>query len=107
MDRVTRITFEDNGQDFTHWDVHPETGKVLDCQPFQYDFWCDGKRHVDLGCAFPGASLRLADTAHQSAHEAWTGVLRHKVKSVEDVPADWLHLKNAGLPYEESKAGAA
>lgn len=35
----TLIAFEDHGQDFLYWTVD-ETGKVVDCQPFQAFLWC-------------------------------------------------------------------
>lgn len=88
---ILRIHFQDSGQDFTHWDVDPKTGLVVDCQPFQYSFWCDGKRRVkDIMLLGPGRKLRLSDG----------GVLKHTIERVEVVPADWLHMQNlakAGL----------
>jgi hypothetical protein len=33
------IFFEDCGQDFLYWLVEVETGKVIDCGPFQYSVW--------------------------------------------------------------------
>lgn len=92
---VLRIQFEDNGQDFLHWDVHPDTGKVLDCQPFQYSIWCDGRRHVDLTSAEPGKSLRLYDDADLKEAGVVSGILKHRVAAVTSVPADDLHQKNA------------
>ena len=97
MDTVIRITFEDSGQDFTRWDVHPETGKVLDCQPFQYQIWCDGKNHVQLATVTAGEFLFFGDDTESRQ-------LKHRIAQVETVPADWLHLKNAGLPYERPAA---
>ena len=97
MQSVIRITFEDNGQDFTHWDVHPETGKVLDCQPFQYRIWCNGKNHVQLANAKVGGLLFFGDASE-------TRQLKHRITQIETVPSDWLHLKNAGLPYERPAA---
>jgi len=35
----TLIQFEDHGQDFLWW-VVDETGKVIDCGPFQASVWC-------------------------------------------------------------------
>lgn len=43
-----KIHFADNGQDFTEWEIDPETGKVLDCLPFQAWLWANGERHVEL-----------------------------------------------------------
>jgi len=33
-----KIMFEDHGQDFIYWQLD-ETGKVIDCQPFQQWLW--------------------------------------------------------------------
>jgi hypothetical protein len=33
------IFFEDGGQDFLYWLVEVETGKVIDCGPFQCSVW--------------------------------------------------------------------
>ena len=102
MDTVIRITFEDNGQDFTHWDVHRETGKVLDCQPFQYHTWCDGENHVQLSTVAVGEFLSFCRDSF--GHDIDARQLKHRVAQLETVPADWLHLKNAGLPYERPDA---
>ncbi len=32
------IELEDHGQDFLEWDID-DTGKVVDCRPFQADVW--------------------------------------------------------------------
>ena len=40
--KIFRIHFEDHGQDFLTWDVNIETGKVVDCAPFQSSIWCGG-----------------------------------------------------------------
>ena len=104
MDTVTRISFADNGQDFTHWDVHPKTGLILDCQPFQYHVWCDGKRHVDLTTAVTGGYLRITDSDDLVKVGVWSGVVKHQIKAVETVPADWLHLKNAGFEFKRPAA---
>jgi hypothetical protein len=38
MANLTRIHFEDHGQDFLWWDVNPK-GAVVDCGPFQASVW--------------------------------------------------------------------
>tara|TARA_R110002012_G_C11535094_1_gene600906 strand:+ start:694 stop:939 length:246 start_codon:yes stop_codon:yes gene_type:complete len=45
MDKVTRIHFEDHGQDFLWWDIDAQ-GKVIDCGPFQASVWVGSR--VDL-----------------------------------------------------------
>lgn len=35
---LTKIHFQDKGQDFTEWTVNDE-GVVVDCQPFQASVW--------------------------------------------------------------------
>lgn len=50
---ITTIEFEDKGQDFLEWDLDDETGKVLDCRPFQARIWCkfyvDEPKHLKVG----------------------------------------------------------
>jgi hypothetical protein len=38
MDKITRIYFEDHGQDFLWWDINQD-GDVVDCGPFQASVW--------------------------------------------------------------------
>lgn len=38
MSKVTRIYFEDHGQDFLWWDID-SLGAVVDCGPFQASVW--------------------------------------------------------------------
>lgn len=45
MPKITRIHFEDWGQDFLWWDIDPE-GNVVDCGPFQASVWVGCK--IDL-----------------------------------------------------------
>lgn len=45
MSKVTKITLEDRGQDFTEWYVRD--GIVIDCQPFQGDIWVGSKVKLD------------------------------------------------------------
>lgn len=33
------VYFEDHGQDFLEWLIDDETGKVLDCKPYQARIW--------------------------------------------------------------------
>jgi len=35
------IEFEDQGQDFTTWEID-ENGLIVDCKPFQASVWCGG-----------------------------------------------------------------
>lgn len=46
MATVTRITFEDHGQDFLRWDIG-EDGKVRNCGPHQAWIW-DGRKVLNL-----------------------------------------------------------
>jgi|GEM_PF-1352006 len=36
---IATITFEDKGQDFLEWDVDHESRIVVDCRPFQREYW--------------------------------------------------------------------
>jgi len=38
---ITKITFEDHGQDFLEWDVD-ENGEVIHSRPFQNQVWSGG-----------------------------------------------------------------
>jgi len=45
MGKITRIHFDDQGQDFLWWDLD-ESGLVVDCGPFQASIWVGSK--VDM-----------------------------------------------------------
>lgn len=42
------VEFEDHGQGFLQWTISAETGFILDCQPFEGDFYI-GKKVLPLG----------------------------------------------------------
>ena len=51
------IAFEDDSQDFLEWDLD-ESGKVIDCRPFQADVWC-GVLVLNAGTLQPGSEVQL------------------------------------------------
>lgn len=72
--KVTKITLEDNGQDFLEWYV--KDGIVIDCQPFQGSAW--------VGCTVindkprKGSVLSIYQLLGETRYN-----LNHKVAKVE------------------------
>ena len=77
---VTKITLEDNGQDFLELYVS-EAGEVVDAKPFQASIWCgayipvDNEEMVKVGDLCP---------IHNPPHIIY-GWLKHKVEKIEKV----------------------
>jgi hypothetical protein len=84
MATYLQINFDDFGQDFTEWTFDLASGEIVDCQPFQYDYWVG--KYVEL------ASIGVADCPRIAKHEAaanegdWIAV-RYAVVQVRVV--DW------------------
>ncbi|CAM3350632.1 hypothetical protein [Paracidovorax anthurii] len=73
---VTRIHFEDCGQDFLHWELDSK-GKVIGCEPFQASVWC-GKEVVQPG------RLAVGDLVHFYESQGKTfRHIRYRVAKVE------------------------
>lgn len=77
MATVTRITFEDHGQDFLRWDI-AETGEVRNCKPMQGWLW-DGRKVLNLD------QLKVGGFAVVSCNEAGRRrmQLRYRIESIE------------------------
>lgn len=45
---VSRVTFEDRGQEFRWWEIDLETGRIVGCGPMQADIWASGRCSVDV-----------------------------------------------------------
>lgn len=78
--KVTKITLEDNGQDFLELYVS-ESGEVVDAKPFQGSIWrgayipVDNKDMVKIGDPCP---------IHNPPHIIY-GWLKHKIEKIEQV----------------------
>lgn len=78
--QVTKITLEDNGQDFLELYVS-ESGEVVDAKPFQGSIWrgayipVDNKDMVKIGDQCP---------IHNPPHIIY-GWLKHKIVGIEQV----------------------
>lgn len=57
MTAVTKISFEDRGQDFTSWYVRD--GVVIDCQPNQGRIWTGVKLQSTAAELVPGDTLSI------------------------------------------------
>ncbi len=85
--KIIRFEFEDQGQDFTWWDVADNghgVGKVIDCGPFQASLWANGSFHVNL-LEPHGVGDRLV-TTDNIARAVETGegtILKYPVTKVE------------------------
>ena len=55
MATVTKITFEDHGQDFSEWYVRD--GIVIDCQPYQGRFWVGTRLEYPDGPLVEGGNV--------------------------------------------------
>lgn len=79
--QVTKITLEDNGQDFLTLFVDNKTGKVLDAKPFQSSIWTGAsipvwvEEFVKVGAECP---------IHNPPHIMF-GFLKHKIEKIEQV----------------------
>lgn len=74
---ATKITFEDNGQDFLWWAVDGE-GNVVDCGPFQASVWV-GSVIIDHELLNPGDEVEFI------SNQGDVLVLKHKVETIEQV----------------------
>ena len=78
--KVTKITLEDNGQDFLELYVD-DKGKVIDAQPFQGSIWAGAMIPLGIGdMVEPGKLLPI----HNPPHIEY-GFLKHKIEKVEEV----------------------
>lgn len=71
------IHFEDNGQDFTRWQID-DAGMVVDSQPFQAYIWVGS-------IVLNHATLKAGDQLHLQMKDGHVMTLRHLVDSVEPV----------------------
>ena len=77
---VTKITLEDNGQDFLELYVD-KAGRVIDAKPFQGSIWrgayipVDNKNMVKIGDQCP---------IHNPPHIIY-GWLKHKIEKIEQI----------------------
>lgn len=72
----TLIEFTDSGQDFLWW-VADETGKVIDCGPFQADIWC---QFIVTNLA----TLKVGDVVEYD-WQGRPGNLKHLVRSIQSL----------------------
>jgi hypothetical protein len=79
-DKITRIFFEDQGQDFLWWDLNHEL-KVVDCGPFQASVWvgCIVIDDSESGI-LPGDRVLI-----NSPHVAELIRLNYEVKRIEEL----------------------
>lgn len=78
--KVTKITLEDNGQDFLALFVD-KAGKVIDAKPFQGTIWEGAYIPVgDKDLVKVGAECPI----HNSPHIMF-GFLKHKIEKIEQV----------------------
>ena len=95
MPTIIRVEFEDNGQDFLQWDVDAKSGLIVDCQPFQYTLWCNGKTHVAKPTNIhPGSIIGIFDNAQSAESGGSMRTIKHRAKRAYEVSADWLHTQN-------------
>jgi len=81
--KVTKITLEDNGQDFLEFYVD-SVGKIIDAQPFQSSIWVGGYIPVwSKDMVKPGELCPL----HKPPVFQY-GFLKHKIEQVEEVEYD-------------------
>jgi hypothetical protein len=67
MAKVTRIHFEDHGQDFLWWDVDT-SGKVIDCGPFQASVWVGSQIIQDSETGLVEGDRVLVSCPHVDDH---------------------------------------
>lgn len=89
------VKFEDKGQDFLEWII--KDGIIIDCQPFQFDFWVGKKVKIDN------------DIASIERQGEWR-TINYKVISVEPTYSEYVDGHADGvqgtvdkLRYESSK----
>lgn len=78
--KVTKITLEDNGQDFLELYVS-ESGEVVDAKPFQGSIWRGAYIPVDIE-----EVVKVGDLCpiHNPPHITF-GWLKHKIEKIEQV----------------------
>lgn len=78
--QVTKITLEDNGQDFRELYVD-KTGKVIDAKPFQGSIWRGAYIPVDVK-----SMVKIGDQCpiHNPPYITF-GWLEHKIEKIEQV----------------------
>jgi hypothetical protein len=85
--KVIRFHFEDQGQDFSWWDVADNgtgVGRVVDCGPFQAAIWANGKFYVNLGEPHGiGDRLVTTDDLVRSTETGYAVILNYAVTEVE------------------------
>jgi len=79
------IEFEDKGQDFLEWDIDSESGKVVDCRPFQASIWT--KFHVALHDQLEvGDKVDICeDPIDYNSTEQYFRTVNYKIISVKEV----------------------
>lgn len=81
--KVTKITLEDNGQDFLTFYVD-KIGRIIDAKPFQISLWVGGVIPVwSRDLVKPGELCPM----HKPPYINY-GLLKHKIEAVEEVEYD-------------------
>lgn len=78
---ISRITFENRGQDFLWWEVDMETGRILGCGPMQADVWASGHCSIALETMVAGQRPRFFGRAT----EAEGRLLTYRIADVRPV----------------------
>jgi len=71
---MKRIHFEDNGQDFTWWDI-TKKGEVVNCGPFQKDIW--------VGCWVDVVTVKVGGNLEYLGTDDGYYSLMHKIVKIE------------------------
>ena len=75
IENVTRIEFEDQGQDFTRWTIHE--GKVIECAPSQSFIW--------VGCKVLSKVLKAGQCVEIETKHGDAMVVRYPLEKVEQL----------------------
>lgn len=97
MATVTKITFEDHGQDFSEWYVRD--GIVIDCQPHQGRFWVGTRLEYPAGPLVEGGSVH-----YRSSNSGELLYLKYPIEAIDVLSsAEAAEVEGYGIKWASMK----